>query len=337
MIGGGRVKFFQSAVTRKPFAMSNHLKIGQNTIQAEIDELSAVLSRLGASFESLVERILATDGKVVVAGVGKSGIIGHKIAATLASTGTPSVFVDAAEALHGDLGIVNRGDLVIMLSNSAATTELAQMLPSLREVGVPLVGFFGDHATPLAQACDILIDLRVSREACPLNLAPMSSSIVALAVGDALAAALMEARAFKPEQFAQYHPGGSLGRRLLLRVQDVMHPREGAPVVAPTATVREALVAMSYANLGGVVILDGDSIIGVFTDGDLRRHILDGGSLQAEIRQVMTRDPIRVGISMRLGEALETMETAGRRVYFVPVEDGEGCFCGALRMHDILD
>ena len=315
-----------------------HLKEAHRIFDAEIAGIERAKAALSASFDQAVDCILQAQGKVVVAGIGKSGIIGHKIAATLASTGTSAVYLNAGEALHGDLGVVNRDDVVLMLSNSAATTELAHMLPSIKQIGAKMIGLFGKSDTALAKACDVLLDASIEQEACPLGLAPMTSSTVALVIGDALASALMQARGFRPDDFAVYHPGGSLGRRLLLCVRDVMHAVEGAqaPVVAPDISLKDALAVMSASNLGGVIISEDGRIRGVFTDGDLRRHILQGCTLEAPIREVMTPDPVSVTASMRLGEVLDLMEATNRKIYFVPVSTDEGQLCGALRMHDIV-
>lgn len=318
--------------------ISNHIQEGRKIFDVVIEGVTQVRDSIGQPFDSAVEIILETKGKIVVTGIGKSGIIAHKIAATLASTGTPSIFLNAGEALHGDLGVIAPDDVVLMLSNSAATTELCQMLPSIREIGAKTIGLFGRCDTPLAHACDVVLEVSIPREACPLGLAPMSSSTAALVYGDALAGSLMKARGFKPEDFAVYHPGGSLGRRLLLRVRDVMHSfSEGTgPVVYPSDTVKNALLAMTEWNLGGVVIAEANCIKGVFTDGDLRRRITEGCSLEIGIGDVMTKNPICVTDSMRLSEALELMESKSRKVYFLPVKNNQDHLCGFLRMHDIL-
>jgi len=314
-----------------------HLAEAKRVFDAEIEGLDLVRSRLATEFEEAVDLILACQGKVVVSGIGKSGIIGHKIAATFASTGTSAVYLNAGEALHGDLGMISRQDVVLMLSNSAATVELSQMLPSIREIGAKIVGIFGCSTTALAHACDVVLNARVDREACPLNLSPTTSATVSLVMGDALAAALIKARGFRPENFAVYHPGGSLGRRLLLRVRDVMHADpKMVPMVAPETLLRDALNEMSATNLGGVVVAEAKKVLGVFTDGDLRRQILNGCSLDTPISEVMTQNPVCVEASLRLGEALELMEQTSRKIYFVPVVDGDGCLCGALRMHDVV-
>jgi arabinose-5-phosphate isomerase len=316
---------------------SNHYKEAHRIFDAEIEGLKRTKERVNENFSQSVELILGSKGKVVVAGIGKSGIIGHKIAATLASTGTSAVYLNAGEALHGDLGVVNAEDVVLMLSNSAATTELVHMLPSIKQIGAKMIGLFGQSDTALAQACDLVLDASVEQEACSLGLAPMTSSTVALVMGDALASALMQARGFKPDDFAVYHPGGSLGRRLLLRVCDVMHPvADDFPVVVPELPLREALSVMSISNLGGLIVAEANKIKGVFTDGDLRRYVLEGCSLDAPICEFMTNDPITVQDSMRLGEILDLMEASGRKIYFVPVSNAAGELSGALRMHDIV-
>lgn len=316
---------------------SIHLAEARRVFQAEAEALLQASATLTEAFAAAVDLILASTGKVIIAGIGKSGIIGHKMAATLASTGTSAISLNAGEALHGDLGVVAADDVVILISNSAATTELVQMLPSIKQIGAKTIGLFGATETPLARACEVLIPLIVEERACPLGLSPMTSSTVTQVMGDALASALMKARGFQPEQFALYHPGGSLGRRLLLRVRDVMHSIDGqAPVVTPEATLRRSLEVMSESNLGGIIIAQDGRVQGVFTDGDLRRVVLKGLCLDTPIADLMTAQPITVGDTMRLGEVLDTMENRQRRIYFVPVVDHDARLCGALRMHDIL-
>lgn len=305
--------------------------------KVECDALSRVLAQLEDSFDVAVQLLRDCEGKVVVAGIGKSGIIGHKIAATLASTGTPAVFLNAGEALHGDLGVVAANDVVLMLSNSAKTAELMQMLPSLKAIGVKVIGMFGSRETALAKVCDVVLNLNVEQEGCPLGLAPMSSSTVALVTGDALASALMSTRDFKSENFALYHPGGNLGRRLLLQVEDAMHPVGPAfPTVTPEMPLRDALAVMNRSNLGGVIVVESEKVVGVFTDGDLRRCILGEAPLGVAIRELMTADPICIPVHFALGQALDLMEQSGRKIYFAPVVDAIGRLFGALRMHDIV-
>lgn len=305
--------------------------------KVECDALQRVLAQLEATFEDVVQLLRDCEGKVVVAGIGKSGIIAHKIAATLASTGTSSVFLNAGEALHGDLGLVAPNDVVLMLSNSAKTAELMQMIPSLKAIGVKIIGMFGSNETLLAEACDVVLNLNVEQEGCPLGLAPMSSSTVALVTGDALASALMISREFQPENFALYHPGGNLGRRLLLRVSDAMHAVGSEfPTVEPEMSLRESLAVMNRSNLGGVIVVDGEQVVGVFTDGDLRRCILDETPLDLLIGELMTADPICLQVDSFLGQALDEMEQIERKIYFAPVVDCDRRLYGALRMHDIV-
>ena len=319
------------------------MKTGQDYEEAkrifrvERDALAHVLQQLEPTFSDAVELIRSCEGKVVVVGIGKSGIVGHKIAATLASTGTPAVFMNAGDALHGDLGVVSKNDVIIMLSNSAKTGELVQMVPSLKSIGVKLIGMFGASDTPLSTHCDVLLNLSVEQEGCPLGLAPMSSSTVALVTGDALASALMTSRDFKSENFALYHPGGDLGRRLLLKVADVMHPTgQEFPTVNPQTSLSNALEVMNRSNLGGVIVVDADRVVGVFTDGDLRRCILKKPDLNTAISDLMTVDPICIPVDSALGSALDLMEQSGRKIYFAPVVDGDAQIKGALRMHDIV-
>jgi arabinose-5-phosphate isomerase len=303
----------------------------------EIEALQQVGTRLDASLQAAVELILSKSGKVVVTGIGKSGIVGHKIAATLASTGTPAVFLNAGEALHGDLGMVGAEDVVLMLSKSADSAELAQLLPSVRRIGAALIGMFGAEGTPLASACDVRLDVSVQDEACPLSLAPTTSTTVMMVTGDALAVALMERRGFSSEDFAVFHPGGNLGRRLLYRVADVMRRGADAGQVVSGVPLHAAVEEMSRSSLGAVCVLDADRRIqGILTEGDVRRFFLTGVEATCTVDEVMTRDPKVVTEDARVGEALDCMESGERKVYVLPVIDAEKRYCGMLRMHDIV-
>jgi len=313
---------------------STHEQVALTTLLHEIEALHALLPRNRQEITRAVELILKASGKVVITGLGKSGLVGHKMAATLASTGTPAVFLNAAEALHGDLGVVDKGDVVIMLSNSAATVELVKMLPSLKKIGVELIGMFGQQGTQLAEEMRVVIDISASREACPLGVAPMSTTTNTLAIGDALAAALMQAKSFTDADFAVYHPGGALGRKLLLRVRDVMHDVSELPELTPDATFDEVLVAMTQKNLGAICPLDDGRLAGIITEGDIRRALVKYRDLNLRARQIMTPKPIHIGPDERLGTALEQMES--RQIYVLPVVDGSQRFVGLLRMHDIL-
>jgi arabinose-5-phosphate isomerase len=317
--------------------MSKHYREAERVFRAEIEGLEGTLEAIQPDFDRAVELILACEGKVVVTGLGKSGIVGHKIAATLASTGTPALFMSASEALHGDLGIVTRSDVVVMLSNSAATVELARMLPSLKRAEAKLIGIFGKTNTELARACDVVLDASVEKEACPLNLAPMTSSTVSLVIGDALAAALMKSRGFTREDFAVYHPSGSLGRKLLLCVSDVMHRGDQLPKVAEDASFKEVVVEMTRTNLGGVAVCDkNETLLGFISDGDVRRKIIEDEALSLSAAEMMTRNPKTTQPETRLGEVLEIMENPQRQIYILPVVDEDGRYVGIIRMHDIL-
>lgn len=304
----------------------------------EMAALQECLLRLEPNFDRAVGMILDTPGRVVFIGLGKSGIIGHKISATLASTGTPSFSLNAAEALHGDLGMLARGDLAVMISKSGSTLELLKLLPELKRLSIPVIGLFGDCQTPLARQCDLLLDGHVAREACPLNLAPTSSTTVALVIGDALASALMKARGFRPEHFAERHPGGQLGRKLLLHVSDVMHPLDQVGRVERESTFKQAVLALTDKPLGGIVVCDASGRLeGIITDGDVRRHLARSETLDARAHEVMTRDPVSIRPEMTLSEALDVMEGKTRKIYVVPVVDAAGSCLGLLRMHDIVN
>lgn len=317
----------------------SHFQTASQVFADEIAALNTALPRLEKNFDLAVEHILATQGKVVATGVGKSGLVGQKIAATLASTGTSAIFMNGAEALHGDLGFVSQGDVVLMVSNSGSTIELVKMLPSLERLGASIIGIFGHIDTPLAGRCDIVLDARVEREACPLNLAPTSSTTLALVIGDALAVALMKARNFDPRDFALRHPGGILGRRLLLHVADFMHRGEKLPVVAPEATLREVLLEATRANLGAVCVVSPEhTLLGIITDGDIRRHLTHAESLNAKASEVMCATPTTINSDATLNQALEIMEKR-KSFYILPVilEGSKNKLAGLIRMHDLFE
>ncbi|QQL45615.1 KpsF/GutQ family sugar-phosphate isomerase [Sulfuriroseicoccus oceanibius] len=304
---------------------------------AEIAALHSVRDSVLPTFNRAVELILEASGKVVVTGLGKSGLIGRKIAATMASTGRTATFINAADALHGDLGMVARGDVVLMLSNSAATNELVLMMPTLRRLGVKVIGIFGETETELARSVDVVLHARISAEGCPLELAPMSSSTAALVVGDALAAALMKDVGFSESDFALYHPAGSLGRRLLLTAEDVMHRGESFSVVTPETSFRELVSEMTRTNLGAVCVENGDgTLAGVITDGDVRRTIMREDPFQLVARDIMTENPVTIRPQAKLAEVLAEMEMPKRRIYVIPVVDDEQRIAGLVRMHDIV-
>jgi arabinose-5-phosphate isomerase len=272
---------------------------------------------------------------VVVAGIGKSGHIGSKIAATLASTGTPAFFMHPAEAAHGDLGMITADDVVLALSNSGESHELIALLPAIKRKGARIVAMTGNPRSSLGQAADVHLDAGVSKEACPLNLAPTASTTAALALGDALAVSLLEARGFSRDDFALSHPGGSLGRKLLVHVRDVMHQGEALPVVSTAASIRDALFEITRKGLGLTAVTDADGeLLGVFTDGDLRRAMdKDIDLKQAAIADVMTRRPKTIDANRLAVEAVQQMEQS--KVYVLLVTDA-GRLVGAIRMHDLL-
>jgi len=308
----------------------------QRVIEIERDALEALLTRIDDSFVEACRRLLACHGRVVVTGMGKSGHIGGKIAATLASTGTPAFFVHPGEASHGDLGMITRQDAVIAISYSGETTELLTIVPLIKRLGVPLLAMTGKPGSTLAQAAEVHLDVSVAKEACPLNLAPTASTTAALAMGDALAVALLEARGFTPDDFARSHPGGTLGRRLLLKVGDLMHQGERLPQVSPEASLRDALLEMTHKGLGMTAIVDADGrALGVFTDGDLRR-VLDAGIdvHRAGIAEVMTRGGKRIAAGQLAAEAVNLMER--HQIMALMVVDTDDHLQGVLHMHDLL-
>jgi arabinose-5-phosphate isomerase len=302
----------------------------------EAEAVSALATRIDTRFLTACEHILACRGRVVVTGMGKSGHIGGKLAATLASTGTPAFFVHPGEASHGDLGMITREDAVIVLSNSGETDELLTILPIIRRLGVPLIAMTGNPDSRLAREATVNLDVSVHREACPLGLAPTSSTTAALAMGDALAVAVLDARGFTADDFARSHPGGRLGRRLLIHVGDIMRTGDAIPCIQAGAPLRDALVEISRKGLGMVVICnDIREIEGVFTDGDLRRTLDRGLDIhRLSIGDVMTANGFTARPEWLAVQALQTMES--HRINALPVVDDKLRLVGALNMHDLL-
>lgn len=310
------------------------------TLHTEAEAITAAAARLGDDFLKAAQLLLDTRGRVIVCGIGKSGAIGRKIASTFASTGTPALFVHPAEAMHGDLGMICDGDVVIMLSNSGETNEILDILPAVKRRKVKIIALCGAEESTLAQAADAFLDARCEREACPLGLAPTTSAVVALALGDALAMSVMAARGFTAEDYAQSHPGGSLGRRLLLRVSDVMHTGDDNPVIAPNATVMDAILMMSTAPVRGVVTVVDETgmMLGLFTDGDFRqlmRGVADHNTVMASpISGVMTAKPTVTEPDVLAAEALRIMEE--REFDNLPVVDSEGHAVGMVDIQDLM-
>lgn len=305
------------------------------TIELEIAAVQELLPRIGADFVRACELILSCTGRTIVIGMGKSGHIANKIAATLASTGTPAFFVHPGEASHGDMGMITRSDVVIALSNSGETSEITTLIPLLKRLGVPLIGMTGAPGSALASACDTHLDVSVANEACPLGLAPTSSTTATLVMGDALAVALLEKRGFSAEDFAFSHPGGKLGRKLLLKVSDVMHGGSETPEVAPDTPVRNALLEMTQKGLGMTTVVDASGLlVGVFTDGDLRRAIDQRVDINsATVVEVMTPNCLTIPPNTLAAEALGIMEK--NTITALVVEDDKQA-CGVVHMHDLL-
>ena len=315
---------------------SQLLGSARRALSIEARAVEALAPRLDERFAAACRVCLACEGRVVVTGMGKSGHIAGKIAATLASTGTPAFFLHPAEAGHGDLGMITRADVVLALSNSGETPELVLLVPHLKRLGAPLIVMTGAPASTLGDAATVVLDVSVPEEACPLNLAPTASTTATLAMGDALAVSMLEARGFTKQDFARSHPGGSLGRRLLLHVEDLMRTGNAVPRVAPEALLGAGLLEMSQKGLGMTVIVDGNNrIVGVFTDGDLRRA-LDGqiDLHTTTMRQVMTPNGKTIGPRELAAEAVHLMEV--HRITALPVADEHGQLLGALNVHDLF-
>ena len=312
------------------------IALAHETLDIEAAAVIELKSRVGQSFAKAVERMMATQGRVVVMGMGKSGHIGRKIAATLASTGTPAMFVHPAEASHGDLGMITAQDLVLMISNSGESQEMAVILPVLRRLGAPLIAMTGNSQSTMAQHADIWLDSAVAKEACPLNLAPTASTMAQMALGDALAVALLDARGFRAEDFARSHPGGALGRKLLTHVSDVMRSGDAVPRVAPEATFSQLMREMSAKGVGAAAIVDADGqVLGIFTDGDLRRLIELGTDLRANTASdVMRPGPKTIGLNALAVDAADLMES--HRITSVLVLDAQGRLCGAVTSNDLM-
>ncbi len=305
-------------------------------ITIERDAIDALAGRIGEEFIRACETMMACQGRVVVTGMGKSGHIGNKIAATLASTGTPSFFVHPGEASHGDLGMITGQDVVLAISNSGNTAEVLTILPLIKRMGAPLISMTGNPDSILAREAVANLDVSVAIEACPLNLAPTSSTTATLVMGDALAVALLEARGFSAEDFAFSHPGGSLGRRLLLRVADIMHTGDRIPRVSPDTTLSGALLEISLKGLGMTTVVDdNDHLVGIFTDGDLRRTLDRPLDIHATpISDVMTRQGRTIFDDQLAAEALNIMEEL--KINALPVTNRNGELTGAINMHDLL-
>jgi len=312
------------------------LGLARRVLRLEAESILALCPRLDDRFIMAVELIRGCAGRVIVTGMGKSGLVGRKIAATLASTGTPAYFLHPAEGVHGDIGMVARGDVVMALSNSGETDEVLAVLPTIKRLGIPLILLTGMPISTLARQADVVLDTGVREEACPMNLAPTSSTTAALAMGDALAMALLDLRGVRPEDYAALHPRGSLGWKALFKVRDLMQTGEAVPAVAETASMKEAMEEMSAKRMGMTTVVDAlGRLAGVITDGDLRRHQLAHGSLlDHRAEECMTRNPRRIGVDDLAATALSVMET--HAITHLVITDAAGRPAGVIRLQDIL-
>ncbi|MDY6992534.1 MAG: KpsF/GutQ family sugar-phosphate isomerase [Pseudomonadota bacterium] len=326
-------------ITEHPLSKPETQKItalGLAVIHTELQAVTALTNRIDDAFVQACQLMLQCHGRIVVIGMGKSGHIGSKIAATLASTGSPAFFVHPGEASHGDLGMITAKDVVLALSNSGETTEILTILPLIKRLGVPLISLTGQQRSTLAQAATVNIDVSVEKEACPLGLAPTSSTTAALVMGDALAIALLETRGFSADDFARAHPGGSLGRRLLLRTEDIMHTGEAMPLIPSTATLRDAVVEMTRKGFGMTAIVNAQrQVMGIFTDGDLRRALDKQIDLhQTNITEIMTPHCKTVTADCLAVDALSIMQTY--KISVLLVTDEQVTLIGVIHMHDLL-
>jgi arabinose-5-phosphate isomerase len=312
------------------------LKSAERVLRIEAEAVASLMDRLGEPFLGALEILKTCRGRVVVTGIGKSGLVGRKIAATLASTGTPALFLHPAEGAHGDLGMVARGDVLLVLSNSGETDEILGILPAIKRLGVPLLVMTGNTQSTLARHGDVVLDVSVKEEACPMNLTPTASTTATLAMGDALAVALLELRGLCEEDFALFHPGGILGRRLLLRVEDLMHIADAVPVVPETAEMQQVILEMTGKRFGATSVVDGKgALTGIITDGDLRRHLQkDGRLFEKRARDVMTPRPKTISRDELATKALELMEH--HAITSLLIVDATGRPTGMLHLHDLL-
>jgi arabinose-5-phosphate isomerase len=314
---------------------TSYIKSAKRTLDIESKAIIKLSKNLDQNFSKLCDALLSCKGKIITIGVGKSGHIAQKISATLSSTGSPSYFIHATEALHGDIGIISNNDAILILSHSGESKEILELIPSLQNIGCEIFSFTGQVKSSIAERTEINISTEVDREACPLNLAPTSSTTAALALGDALAIALLESRKFSPEDFAKSHPGGELGKRLTLKVKDIMHKGKDFPKVSPQTLLSKALVEISNKGLGIVVVVDKNKLKGVFTDGDLRRTLESKTDIhETKISSVMTSKAKTINQSLLAKKAIEIMQK--NQIYVLIAVDPKGIPVGVIRMHDLM-
>lgn len=309
---------------------------GKRVLEIEARAIAAMIERIDQRFADAVELLYACTGKVVVSGMGKSGLIGQKIAATLASTGTPAFFLHPAEGIHGDLGMLARRDTLIAISNSGETEEVLKLLPAVKRLNIPVIALTGRAQSTLAKNSEVVLDVSVSEEACPMGLAPTASTTATLAMGDALAIALLQKRGLREEEFAQFHPGGTLGRRLLLKVRDLMHQGHEVPQAPSQASLREAILEMTSKKLGMTTVVDGsDRLLGVITDGDLRRFLERGVDLStASAGDLASKNPKTIEPDVLAARAVQTMEQYS--ITSLVVVEPDGRIVGVIHLHDLL-
>ncbi|MBK9454076.1 MAG: KpsF/GutQ family sugar-phosphate isomerase [Bacteroidetes bacterium] len=314
----------------------SHLQIAKNVLRFESEQMIKTMDKLDEQFDAAIESVLLAKGKVVVCGIGKSGAVAQKITATLCSTGTPAVFLHAAEAAHGDLGVYADGDPVLMISKSGTTAEMLRIIPFFKQANSPVIAIVGNLNSPIARSASYVLDGSVDKEADALNLAPTASTTVALALGDAFAVALMHARGFTEKDFARFHPGGQLGKNLLLKVEDVMHELHEIALIDEKSTFRELIIAMTQKNYGAACVVDSNNkLIGLVTDGDVRRSLLHGTDFNAmTVSNIMTRNPIHITAHATLKEAVDMMENRTSQLSVLPVVLDDICV-GLIRIHDI--
>ncbi len=312
------------------------MRRAKEVLRIEAAAVSSLIKRVDANFEKAVKLMLACKGKVVVTGMGKPGFISAKISATLSSTGTPSLYLHPADAIHGDLGRVTKDDVVLAISNSGETEEIIRLLPTLKKIGARLIAMVGNTESSLARYSDVVLNVAVKREACPLNLAPTASTTAMLAMGDALAIALLDKRGFREEDFAFYHPGGTLGKRLILKVGDIMRKGKGNPVVKEDTKVKAVLLKITEARAGSASVVNKKGVlIGIFTDGDLRRHLgVDALLPLRQVREVMTRNPITISKEMLAADAFRILRE--RKIDEIPVVDDKRRPIGLVDVQDLL-
>ena len=314
------------------------LEEAKKVLEIEMNSIGGLIKKLDINFVKAVELIFNCKDRIIVTGIGKSGLVGRKIASTLASTGTPSLFLDPIEGMHGDLGMIMKGDIVLIISNSGKAEEIIKIIPTLKKMGIKIILLTGRPTSTLANFSDIVIDVKVEREACPFNLSPTASSTTTLAVGDALAVVLLKKRGFRPEDFAFLHPGGYLGKKLLLKVDDVMHSGNDNPIIFEEKSMRDAIIEITSKQLGAVSIINNKGIlVGIITDGDLRRAIEKYDKLlEKKAKEIMTKNPIVIESGKLAAEAVHIMEDRPSQIMVLPVVDKDHRPIGMLRIHDLV-